>query len=69
MTDHCPDCETGTLATRSSRRLGVETIERRRQCSCCGYEDVALVRPAKVFSIRVVKTKVDPSSEVSRAGQ
>jgi hypothetical protein len=70
MTDHCPDCETGTLATYASRRRGTGTLERRRRCSCCPYRDVVVLRPAEIISIRVVqKQKVDPSSEVPRNGK
>lgn len=68
MTDPCPttDC-TGTLATRTSRRVGTETIERRRCCNSCEYEEIALVRPAKIISVRVVKTTTDFPQENTNA--
>lgn len=50
----------GKLKTRTSRKRGVATIERRRVCTCCEYSDVATVRPAEIISIRVVHTKVEP---------
>jgi hypothetical protein len=69
MTERCPECHDGNLRTRTSRQLGPETIERRRYCSCCKYEDVALVRPAKVFKIRVVHTTTAPSPESKNGKQ
>lgn len=66
--DICPDCN-GTLTTRTSRKVGPESIERRRECACCSYCDIAIVRPAvtvKRIRIPVVYTKVDrPSNNES----
>jgi transcriptional regulator NrdR family protein len=56
MTDPCPttDC-IGTLATATSKRLSTGSIKRRRECKCCGRVEVAIVRPAVVVAVRVVK--------------
>ena len=63
MSDPCPECETGYLTTRSSKRLGTNTIKRRRKCSCktCHYKDIVILRPAQIISIRVVYTTEDQS--------
>lgn len=56
MTDPCPteNC-TGTLTTTTSKRLKtIASIERRRECKCCGRVEVAIVRPAVVVGLRVV---------------
>ena len=69
MSTHCPQCHDGKLIIRTSKQLGPETIEQRRLCRCCRYEDVALQRPAKVFSIRVVGTTTDQSTTSKSAGE
>jgi len=52
----CPQCN-GTMATRTSRRIG-SLIERRRVCKACGHSDKVLVQPEQLL---VVYTTNDQS--------
>ena len=58
MTDSqkCPtkDCD-GTLATYHTRPRSTGNLQRSRECKCCGYREVALVRPAEVISVRCIR--------------
>lgn len=51
----CPLCG-HRLLIRTSRGIGTFR-EQRRECERCEYRDCALVRPEKIFSVRIVSTQ------------
>lgn len=54
---HCPKCGEA-MRTRTSRKLGTR-IERYRECKNegCDYEDVAVVKPEEIISVRLLCTQ------------
>lgn len=63
----CPKCG-GKMAGTHSRMIG-STIERRRKCKGCDYQDKAMVQPEVVLSARPLSCVVQhtyPSDHESR---
>ena len=54
----CPDCHVGVLSTYKTKRRSTGTLERSRECSCCGRREVAILRPVEIIKIRCIRRGV-----------
>lgn len=54
----------GTLVTYKTKTRSTGKLERSRECDCCGYRDIVLVRPALVIKqLRIVRSGSLPTQD------